>query len=190
MTEKTLHRCRWVDESDPIYVAYHDEEWGVPVHEDRMLFELLVLETFQAGLSWRTVLHKRENFRVALDGFDPARVAAYDEAKLQALMADPGIIRNRKKLQAAVVNARVFLELQAQWGSFDAYLWSFTNGQVIRRTDGQHPARTELSDRVSRDLKRRGMAFVGSVTIYSYLQAAGVVDDHELECFLYRGEKE
>lgn len=183
-------RCRWVDESDPLYVAYHDEEWGVPVHEDRKLFELLVLETFQAGLSWRTVLHKRENFRAALDGFDPARVAAYDEAKIQALMADPGIIRNRAKLRATVVNARVFLELQAQWGSFDAYLWSFTNRQVIRRTDGQHPARTELSDRVSRDLKRRGMAFVGSVTIYSYLQAAGVVDDHEPECFLYRGEEE
>ena len=183
-------RCRWVNLKNPRYIRYHDEEWGRPHYDDGYLFELLVLETFQAGLSWRTVLHKRENFRAALDGFDPARVAAYDEAKLQALMADPGIIRNRKKLQAAVVNARVFLELQAQWGSFDAYLWSFTNGQVIRRTDGQHPARTELSDRVSRDLKRRGMAFVGSVTIYSYLQAAGVVDDHEPECFLYRGEKE
>lgn len=181
-------RCRWVDLRSPVYVAYHDQEWGVPVHEDGRLFEMLLLECFQAGLSWRTILRKREAFRRAFDGFDPVQIAAYDENKLAQLMADPGIVRSRAKIQAAVRNAGVFLQIQREWGSFDAYLWSFTDGKVIRNRGDLPPAKTALSDAVSKDLKRRGMAFVGSVTIYAYLQAVGVVNDHETACFRCEAE--
>lgn len=176
-------RCIWVDETSPVYVKYHDEEWGVPVYDDEKLYEMLLLETFQAGLSWITILRKREAFRQAFDGFDAEKVACYGEEKLKALMENADIIRNRKKLEAAVKNARVFLEIQLEFGSFSRYLWGFTNNEVIVSRDDSFPVKTELSDRVSKDMKKRGMAFVGSVTIYSYLQAVGVVNDHELSCF-------
>ena len=176
-------RCFWVDEASPVYVKYHDEEWGKPVYDDEKLYEMFLLETFQAGLSWITILRKREAFRQAFDGFDAEKVACYGEEKLKALMENADIIRNRKKLEAAVKNARVFLEIQREFGSFSRYLWGFTNNEVIVSRDDSFPVKTELSDRVSKDMKKRGMAFVGSVTIYSYLQAVGVVNDHELSCF-------
>lgn len=176
-------RCSWVDETSDIYIRYHDDEWGVPVYEDEKLFEMLLLECFQAGLSWITILKKREAFRKAFDGFDREKIAAYGEDKVEALMQDAGIIRNRRKIQAAVLNAGVFGEIQKEFGSFSAYLWGFTDGEIVRNQDGVPKTTTELSDRVSKDLNRRGMRFVGSVTIYSYLQAVGVVDDHEPGCW-------
>lgn len=176
-------RCSWVDETSDIYIRYHDDEWGVPVYEDEKLFEMLLLECFQAGLSWITILKKREAFRKAFDGFDREKIAAYGEDKVEALMQDAGIIRNRRKIQAAVLNAGVFGEIQKELGSFSAYLWGFTDGEIVRNQDGVPKTTTELSDRVSKDLKRRGMRFVGSVTIYSYLQAVGIVDDHEPGCW-------
>ena len=178
-------RCRWADPASELYTAYHDQEWGRPEHDDRKLFEMLILEGFQAGLSWITILKKREAFRKAFDGFDPAAVSGYGPEKLEALMADPGIVRNRRKIEAAVTNAAVFLEIQKEFGSFDRYLWGFTQGQVILNTDDQVRASSELSDRVSADLKRRGMKFVGTVIIYSFLQAVGVVNDHETGCWCY-----
>lgn len=176
-------RCSWVDETSDIYIRYHDDEWGVPVYEDEKLFEMLLLECFQAGLSWITILKKREALRKAFDGFDREKIAAYGEDKVEALMQDAGIIRNQRKIQAAVLNAGVFGEIQKEFGSFSAYLWGFTDGEIVRNQDGVPKTTTELSDRVSKDLKRRGMRFVGSVTIYSYLQAVGVVDDHEPWCW-------
>lgn len=176
-------RCCWADPASELYTAYHDQEWGRPEHDDRKLFEMLILEGFQAGLSWITILKKREAFRRAFDGFDPAVVAEYGPEKLEALMADPGIVRNRRKIQAAVQNARVFLDIQKEFGSFDRYLWGLTDGQVILNTDNEVRASTGLSDRISRDLKRRGMNFAGTVIIYSFLQAVGVVNDHETGCW-------
>lgn len=175
-------RCFWVDEKSPVYVKYHDEEWGVPVHDDKKLYEMLLLEAFQAGLSWITILKKREEFRTAFDGFCAEKVASYGEDKLEELMQNKGLIRNRKKMEAAVKNARVFLQIQEEFGSFSRYLWGFTDGKVILNQDDNFAVKTELSDRLSKDLKKRGMAFVGSVTIYSFLQAVGVVNDHELSC--------
>ncbi len=151
-----LHRCRWVDPTSELYTAYHDREWGTPEHDDRKLFELLILEGFQAGLSWLTILKKREAFRRAFDGFDPAVVASYGQEKLESLMNDPGIVRNRRKIEAAVTNASAFLDIQKEYGSFDCYLWGFTDGQVILNTDDIVRASSELSDRISADLKRRG----------------------------------
>ena len=176
-------RCRWVPENIPLYIAYHDEEWGVPVYDDETLYELFLLETFQAGLSWLTILRKRENFRRAFDDFDVRRIAGYSEEKTETLLGDPGIIRSRRKIEAAIRNAQIFLALQKEYGSFSAYLWGFTDGRVLQNETGSVPVKTELSDRVSADLQRRGMKFVGSVTIYSYLQAVGVVNDHEPGCF-------
>ncbi len=177
-------RCPWAEHSEAMR-AYHDTEWGVPSHDDRHLFELLVLEGAQAGLSWSTVLAKRERYRVVLDGFDPSRIVAYDEAKLAALLADPGIVRNRLKIRGTVRNARAFLDVQDEFGSFDAYLWQWVDGTPVvhrrARTAGL-PATTELSDRVSKDLKRRGFTFVGPTIVYAYLQAVGVVDDHVAGC--------
>lgn len=180
-----MERCRWADPESEIYLAYHDQEWGVPEHDDRKLFEMLILEGFQAGLSWITILKKREAFRKAFDNFDPAVITQYGPEKLAELMADPGIVRNRRKIEAAVTNAAAFLEIQQEFGSFDRYLWGFTQGQVILNTDDQVRASSELSDRVSADLKRRGMKFVGTVIIYSFLQAVGVVNDHETCCWRY-----
>lgn len=178
-------RCAWADPNSALYLTYHDQEWGVPEHRDRRLFEMLMLESFQAGLSWITILKKRESFRRAFDGFDPVLVARYGPEKIADLMEDRGIVRNRRKIQAAVNNARVFLSIQGEFGSFDAYLWGFTGGRVILNADDRARDRTELSDRVSADLKRRGMTFVGSVIIYSFLQAVGVVNDHETACWRY-----
>ena len=178
-------RCGWCDLGNPLYVRYHDEEWGVPCHDDQRLFELLLLETFQAGLSWATILNKRENFRRALDGFDPVKLTDYGEEKLTALMADPGIVRNRKKLEAARTNAKVFLMIQEEQGSFDRYLWGFTGGVPV--VDDSIPP-LPLSKEVSRDLKRRGMRFVGETTVHAFLQAAGVINAHEAGCFR-RGER-
>jgi len=164
---------------------YHDEEWGVPSHDDLHLFEMLILEGAQAGLSWSTILNKRENYRRALDGFEPSTVAGYDEEKVLSLLEDPGIVRNRLKVRGTVTNARAFLEVAAEHGSFAEYLWAWVDGDPVvnrPRTMAGVPARTELSDRVGKDLKRRGFTFVGSTIVYSYLQAVGVVDDHLVRC--------
>jgi DNA-3-methyladenine glycosylase I len=176
--------CPWAA-TDPLYREYHDTEWGRPLHDDRALFELLILEGMQAGLSWLTILRKRENFRRAFDNFEPLIVAAYGEDNIQALLQDPGIIRNRAKVRSAVASAAAFLVIQAEFGSFDRYLWSFVDGQpIINRplAMGEVPARTELSDRLSRDLKKRGFNFVGSTICYAYLQSAGLVFDHLASC--------
>ena len=180
-----LKRCCWADPSLDLYTAYHDQEWGRPEHNDRKLFEMLILEGFQAGLSWITILKKREAFRKVFDDFDPSVVAGYGPEKLEALMSDPGIVRNRRKIEASVTNASVFLEIQKEFGSFDRYLWGFTQGQIILNTDDVVRASSNLSDRISADLKRRGMKFVGTVIIYSFLQAVGVVNDHEMDCWRY-----
>ena len=181
MTEKI--RCRWANPKNPLYIRYHDEEWGVPVHDDHKLFEMLILESFQAGLSWECILNKREAFRRAFDGFDLETVCAYGEEKLGKLMQEPGIVRNRLKIKAAVNNAKIFRDIQREWGSFDRYLWHWTEGQVVYETG---VVSSELSDAVSKDLKRRGMKFVGTVIIYSYLQAVGVINSHEETCFCRR----
>jgi DNA-3-methyladenine glycosylase I len=177
-------RCPWCG-SDPLYVAYHDEEWGVPLHDDRRLFEFLVLEGAQAGLAWITILRKREGYRRAFAGFEPARVAAFDGADVARLLADPGIVRNRAKIASAIANARAFLAVQAEFGSFDAFLWDFVDGQPIinawTRLD-QIPARSEVSDRLSRALKQRGFSFVGSTICYAHMQAVGMVNDHLASC--------
>ena len=180
-----MTRCRWADPRSELYLAYHDQEWGQPEHDDRKLFELLILEGFQAGLSWLTILKKREAFRSAFDNFQPDVVAGYGPEKVQALMADAGIVRNRRKILAAIQNAKVYLTIQKEFESFDRYLWDFTGGRVIVNTDDVPRTHTELSDRISADLKRRGMGFVGTTIIYSFLQAAGVVNDHETGCFCH-----
>ena len=177
-------RCGWA--RTPAEIPYHDEEWGEPVHDDRTLFEFLVLEGAQAGLSWETVLKKRERYREVFDDFDPERVARYTAAKKKRLLADPGIIRNRLKVDSAVSNARLFLEVQEEHGSFAKHLWSFVDGEPVVnrwRSWREVPARTELSDAISKAWKRRGFRFVGSTIVYAYLQAVGVVNDHELSCF-------
>jgi DNA-3-methyladenine glycosylase I len=169
-------------------LKYHDKEWGVPVHEDKKHFEFLVLESFQAGLSWLTILKKRENFRKAFDGFDPKKVARYDEKKVKKLLNDSGIIRNRRKIEATINNAKRFLEVQNEFGSFDKYIWEFTNFQPkinSWKRMSQIPATTKLSDEISKDLKKRGFKFVGSTTIYAHLQAIGLVNDHVVSCFRY-----
>ena len=179
-------RCPWLDESKADYVAYHDEEWGVPVHDDRTLFEFLMLESAQAGLSWYTVLRKRANYRRAFAQFDPAKVARFSEANIEKLLQDPGIIRNRLKVQAAVNNAQCFLQVQDEFGSFDAYSWRFVNGEPIvnkLRTSADYLATSSQSDAFSKDLKARGFKFVGSTIVYAYMQATGMVNDHLLTCF-------
>ena len=180
-------RCGWA--RNPLAVAYHDREWGVPVRNDRKLFELLILEGAQAGLSWDTILAKRENYRKAFDGFDPEKIQNYGSRKKQQLMKNPGIVRNRLKIEAAVVNARCFLALQKEHGSFSRYVWSFVGGQprVNRhRSMKTVPARTEVSDALSKDLKRRGFKFVGSTIMYAFMQAVGMVNDHTVDCFCYK----
>jgi DNA-3-methyladenine glycosylase I len=179
-------RCPWVDLSKPDYVHYHDIEWGVPIHEDRLLFEFLVLESAQAGLSWYTVLRKRENYRAAFDSFDPEKVAQYDDQKVESLLQNPGIIRNRLKVLAAVNNAQRFLAVQAEFGSFDAYIWRFVEGQpVINELQAlaDYPATSAASDALSKDLRDRGFKFLGSTICYAHMQATGMVNDHTLSCF-------
>jgi len=185
MTEQPM-RCAWVNLANPLYVRYHDEEWSRPCHDDRTLYELLILESFQAGLSWECILNKRESFRRAYDSFDVDRVAAYGEEKIAALLADPGIVRNRLKVRASIRNSRVFLAIRAEFGSFDRYIWSFTGGVPVRE-DCRERSASPLSDAVSRDLKKRGMSFVGTTIIYSYLQAIGVLDAHAEGCFCRQG---
>ena len=185
MEQDPMARCAWAG-SDPIYRDYHDTEWGVPVHDDRLLFEFLILEGAQAGLSWITILKKREAFRRAFAGFHPELVASFGEPQLQQLLADPGIVRNRLKLNSALANARAFLALQDEFGSFDAYLWRFVDGAPLQnawRSHSQLPASTALSDALSRDLKRRGFGFVGSTICYAFMQAVGLVNDHTVDCF-------
>ena len=175
-------RCAWAKGAENM-IRYHDDEWGRPCHDDRVLFEFLLLEGFQAGLSWACVLNKRENFRRALDGFDPVAIAQYGEDKIETLLQDASIIRSRRKLEAAVGNAKAFLQIQKEFGSFDAYLWGFTEGKTVHSRNIGAPVSSPLSDAVSKDLKKRGMKYVGTVILYSYLQAMGVVNDHEETCF-------
>jgi DNA-3-methyladenine glycosylase I len=182
----TVSRCAWVPLNDPVYLAYHDTEWGVPVHDDRLLFEYLVLEAAQAGLSWQIVLRKRENYRRAFDGFDISRVAGYAATKVEALLQDAGIVRHRKKIEAAVQLARVVLEIQREVGSLDAFLWAFVDGQPQqpdRRTLADIPTRSPASDAMSAALRARGASFVGSTICYSFMQAVGMVNDHTVDCF-------
>jgi DNA-3-methyladenine glycosylase I len=182
-----LNRCPWVGD-DPLYYAYHDEEWGVPVHDDRQLFEMLTLEGAQAGLSWLTILKKRQGYRRNFADFDPQKVARFTPAKVEKLLQDPAIVRNRLKVESTVTNAQAFLAVQQEFGSFDAYLWQFVDGQPILnrwKTLAELPAKTPLSDQISRDLKKRGFRFVGSTILYAYLQAVGVVNDHTVDCFRY-----
>jgi DNA-3-methyladenine glycosylase I len=181
-------RCAWVG-SDPLFIAYHDEEWGVPVHDDRLLFEFLVLEGAQAGLSWSTILRKRDAYRRAFDGFDPRKVARYDKRKVAALLGNAGIVRNRAKIESAINNAKAFLDIQAEFGSFDAYQWAFVDGRPKQnrwRAVADIPPRTTQSDAMSKDLKSRGFTFVGSTIIYAHMQAIGMVNDHVADCFRHR----
>ena len=178
-------RCSWVNLNNPVYVRYHDEEWGVPQYEDKKLYELLILESFQAGLSWECVLNKRENFRQAFDNFDIDKIVAYDDKKIISLMSNSGIIRNRLKIKAAVKNSIIFKQIQSEFGSFCDYIWSYTSGRVVSE---EFTIRTTspLSDEISKDLKKRGMTFVGSTIIYSYLQAVGIINGHTKDCFCFR----
>ena len=188
MREKT--RCGWVPADDPLYVAYHDTEWGVPLHDDRGLFEFLVLEGMQAGLSWGTILRKRENFRNAFDGFDPSAVSEYNRRRVKSLLSNPGIIRNRLKIQSAVSNAKAFLRVRDEFGSFDSYMWGFVEGGRPRvnrwHSLGQIPTKTPEAERMSRDMLSRGFRFVGPTICYSHMQATGMVNDHLTRCFRYR----
>lgn len=180
-------RCAWVS-TDPLYIEYHDKEWGKPVYNDDTLFEFLVLETFQAGLSWITILKKRENFRKAFDNFDYKKIANYNENKIQELLLDAGIIRNKLKVRATVSNAQKFMEIQEEFGSFSNYIWAFTNEKIIVgnwKNLQEAPATTPLSDTISKDLKKRGFKFVGSTVMYAFLQAVGIVNDHTTDCFCF-----
>ncbi len=183
----TSTRCEWAG-SDPLYVAYHDYDWGVPVHDDTLLFEMLILEGAQAGLSWSTILKKRASYRLAFAGFDPARVAAFGDAKVADLLANPGIVRNRAKIAAAIGNARAFLSVQSEFGSFDAYVWRFVDGSVRQnawRALAELPAETEQSRAMSKDLIKRGFRFTGPTICYAFMQAVGMVNDHVVSCFRY-----
>jgi DNA-3-methyladenine glycosylase I len=185
-------RCAW-PASDPLMIKYHDEEWGLPVFDDQKLFEILILDIFQAGLNWRMILNKREHFRQAFAGFDPAKVAGFGLAGIERLMNDPTIIRNKAKIIAAVENARLFIDIQKESGSFSQYIWGFTGGKTIQNNWTelvQIPARTELSDRISNDMKKRGFKFAGSTILYAVMQTIGMVNDHTIDCFRYREIKE
>ena len=177
-----MNRCSWVNDN-PLYIKYHDEEWGVASYDDGYLFEMLLLESFQAGLSWECILNKRENFREAFDNFDYNKISKYDENKINELINNKGIIRNKLKINAAINNSKIFIKIQKEYGTFSKYIWSFTNNKIIIHNGVKLYTRNSLSDRISEDLKKRGMKFVGTVIIYSYLQAIGVIDDHEIDCF-------
>ncbi len=187
-TKKTGNRCAWAASGNDLYIEYHDREWGVPVHDDRTHFEFLILEGAQAGLSWSTILNKREAYRKAFDDFYPAKVARYSEKRMAKLLENPGIVRNRLKVQAAVANARAFLEVQKEFGSFDKYVWPFVGGRPVlnrRKSIKDVPATSPESDALSLDLKKRGFKFVGSTILYAHMQAVGMVNDHEVGCFRY-----
>ncbi|MBQ2666228.1 DNA-3-methyladenine glycosylase I [Methanobrevibacter sp.] len=177
----TKTRCSWAGPEE-IYIRYHDEEWGIPTHDDKELFEMLVLESFQAGLSWITILKKRDNFKEAFDDFDIEKVASYDENKIEDLRSNKGIIRHKGKIASAVNNAKIFIEIQKEFGSFDSYIWSFTDGEIIK---GEYLTESDLSKSISNDLKKRGMKFVGPTIIYSYLESIGIIDNHQENCFRY-----
>lgn len=178
-------RCKWVDLKSDLYIKYHDEEWGVPSYNDKYLFEMLILESFQAGLSWITILNKRECFREALDDFDVEKISKYKDEKIKELLENKNIIRNKLKIKATIENSKIFLKIQKEFGTFANYIWSWTNGKVVK-SDGKNLKTTSnLSDKISKDLYSRGMRFVGTTIIYSYLQAIGIIDDHELECYKY-----
>ncbi|MEL0454979.1 DNA-3-methyladenine glycosylase I [Flavobacteriaceae bacterium SZ-1-7] len=183
----SLHRCGWCV-GDDLYETYHDKEWGVPVYDDETLFEFLTLETFQAGLSWITILRKRENFRKAFDDFDYKKIALYTQDKMDSLLLDAGIIRNKLKVKATVTNAQAFIKIQEEFGSFSKYIWGFVDGKPIKNTLKNHksaPANTPLSDTINKDLKKRGFKFVGTTVVYAHMQATGMVNDHEVGCFRY-----
>ena len=182
---ETQQRCNWVNPQNELYCRYHDEEWGTPIRDDQAMYELFLLETFQAGLSWITILKKREAFRTAFDGFNVVKVATYGEEKVNLLLQDAAIIRSRGKIAGAIQNAKIVLELQKEFGSFCDYLWSFSGGKVVYQKSGGFRTTSPISDAMSADMKKRGMRYVGSVTIYSFLQAAGLVNDHEKGCYRY-----
>ena len=177
-----IKRCSWVEEKEEIYIRYHDEEWGTAKYDDDILFEMLVLESFQSGLSWITVLKKRESFRKAFDDFDINKIVDYDDGKVRKLLENENIIRHEGKIRATISNAKVFIEIQKEYGSFSDYIWGFTDGEIIKT---EYKTKSELSDKISKDLKKKGMKFVGSTTVYSYLEAIGVIDNHEKDCFRY-----
>ena len=181
-----MTRCKWLNENNELYIRYHDHEWSVPNYDDNYMFEFLILESFQAGLSWETILNKRENFKKAFDNFDYKKIADYDENKINELMTNKGIIRNKLKIKAAINNAKIFMQIQKEFKSFSNYIWSFTNNKIIKNINDDFKTTSELSDRVSKDLISRGMKFVGSTIIYSYLQAIGVINDHETTCDFYK----
>lgn len=186
--QRPVSRCGWTT-TDPLYLKYHDEEWGVPVHDDRKLFEMLLLEGAQAGLSWITILRKRDNYRKAFDRFDAKKIAKYDSKKVKELLQNEGIVRNKLKIAAAIQNAKCFLEIQKEYGSFDKYIWQFVNGkQIINKWKSlkEIPAKTKESDAMSKDLQKRGFKFVGSTICYAFMQAVGMVNDHTIDCFKYR----
>ena len=185
---KTKTRCAWVSD-DPLYIHYHDHEWGNPIHDDRLLFEFLILEGMQAGLSWLTILKKRDNFRSSFDNFNPKLISQYDQHKINQLLSNPGIIRNKLKIEAAIKNAITFLSVKKEYGSFSDYIWQFTDGKTVKnhwKSIKQIPSRTEISDRMSKDLKKRGFKFVGSTICYAFMQAVGIVNDHTIDCFRYK----
>ena len=181
-----MNRCKWVNLNNNLYVLYHDNEWGRPTRDDNLLFELLILEGFQAGLSWECVLNKRNFFKEAFSNFNPKEIAKYDENKINELMNNKNIVRNRRKIEATIINAKVFLEIQKEYKTFANYIWSFTDNKIIKNMDDNFKTTSPLSDKISKDLKKRGMKFVGTTIIYSYLQAIGVINDHELNCFCYK----
>jgi len=185
---KMKKRCGWVSTDNLDYVKYHDKEWGVPVHDDKKLFEMLFLEGFQAGLSWLTILRKRENFKKAFSKYDYKKIAKYNDKDIARLLENEGIVRNKLKIKSAIKNAEAFIQIQEEFGSFDKYIWNFVNGKAVKnksRNWKQLPATTSLSDKISKDLKKRGMNFVGPTIIYAFLQAVGIVNDHEVNCFRY-----
>ena len=186
----TLQRCAWANPANPVYLAYHDHEWGIPCHDELTLFEMLNLEGAQAGLSWETILNKRENYRLAFDGWDAHKVAAYDETKIASLLANPGIVRNRLKVNAAISNARAYLQLVDEVGGLEPYLWRRVNHQPVQNSGRERIITSPLSDEISKDLKKRGFKFVGSTIIYAYLQSMGIVNDHDHACFCRAAQQE
>ena len=183
-----MNRCKWVNLKEPIYIEYHDHEWGIPQYDDKNLFELLALESFQAGLSWICILKKRKALKEAFDQFEPEKISNYQETKILELLQNKDIIRSRRKIEATINNAKVFLDIKKEWGSFSNYIWHFTNNKIIKNIDDTLPTTSSLSDIISKDLKKRGMKYTGSIIIYSYLQAIGIINDHESTCFKYNKE--
>lgn len=178
-----MNRCKWVNLNNEKYIEYHDNEWGVPVYDDQKLFEMLLLESFQAGLSWECILNKRDYFKEAFDNYNPNIIIKYNEDKIDELLSNKNIIKNRRKVEATINNAKIFLKIKKEYGSFSNYIWHFTNGKIIKNTNDSFQTTSPLSDTISNDLKKKGMKFVGSTIIYSYLQAIGIINDHELNCF-------